>query len=401
MTSPVFYIQVALLLISIMISVTFFIAWKTLGEKPYALSWAVGFLAATFQWAFNLGAGWFSNADVHWLIVNALALVLITLGLRGHCQRTDCERLPKNLWPYAVAAFAVVAWTTLVDSHIGIKMAVVPAVAAITLFMSASMVLRHREHSRPAEIAAAVTMTVFGLAQLAAAGMAVQQGAGGDAAFLLRYIHFNFLTLPAGYTGMAMFVIFMLASDLSEQMKEFAIKDQLTDVYNRRGFGEYAARAFATARRTDLPVSVIMCDIDRFKRFNDEYGHVAGDTALHHFAELLCDDRRSDDIVARIGGEEFVIALPGTALEEAMRLADKLCAKIEASPFELEGEAMPMTASFGVASISDRDVCFTDIVIRADRALYRSKRAGRNRVDLESSQLMRTLDGSLKPVSAG
>jgi diguanylate cyclase (GGDEF)-like protein len=400
MTSPVFYILVALTFTSAMISITFFIAWKTLGEKPYALSWAVGFLAATFQWFFNLVAAWFPSPEIHWLTVNALALVLVTLGLRGHCQRTECKRLPNNLWPIAAVVYAAVVWSTVIDKHVGISMAVIPGIAAITLFLSALMILRHREKPRPAEVAAAITMVVFGLAQMTASGMALQQGALGDESFRTLYIHFNFLTLPAGYAGMSMFVIFMLASDLSEQMKEIAIHDQLTDVLNRRGFGEQAAIAFATARRSSRPVSVVMTDIDRFKDINDDFGHAAGDSALCHFANLLKEDRRADDILARMGGEEFALVLPGVELRDAMKFADDLCAKIEASPFQIDDAAMPMTASFGVATISDKDTCMADVVVRADRALYRSKRAGRNRVDLESSQLMLTLDGDLKPVSA-
>ena len=400
MTSPVFYILVVLMLTSAMISITFFIAWKTLGEKPYALSWAIGFLAATFQWMFNIAASIFPSPETHWLTVNAFALVLITLGLRGHCQRTECRILPKNLWPYAALVYAAVIWTTVIDRHVGINMALVPGVAAITLFLSALMILRHRARPRPAEIAAAITMVVFGLAQMTASGMALLQGPLGEESYRTLYIHFNFLTMPAGYTGMAMFVIFMLASDLSEQMKGVAVQDQLTDVLNRRGFGEQAARAYATARRNTHAVSVIMSDIDHFKTINDDFGHAAGDRALIHFANILKAGRRVDDIVARMGGEEFALVLPGTTLESATHVADDLCAKIEAAPFEIDGELIPMTASFGVACISRKDDCLTDVVVRADRALYKSKRAGRNRVDLESSQLMRALDGSLKPVSA-
>ena len=401
MTSPVFYILVALTLTSAMISVIFFIAWRTLGEKPYALSWSIGFLAATCQWFFNLASPLFPNYESYWLTVNAFALVLITLGLRGHCQRTNCTSLPQNLWPYAGAIYAAIVWTTVVYKHVGFSTALVPGFAAVTLFLSASMILRHRERTRPAEYAAAITMIVFGLAQLAASGMAVLLGPVGDESFRTLYIHFNFLTLPAGYTGMAMFVIFMLASDISEDMKDIAVRDQLTDTLNRRGFGEQAARAYATSRRTDTPVSVIMTDIDRFKYINDEFGHAAGDLALVHFAEVLKVNRRSDDILARMGGEEFALVLPGTTLENAIEIADELCARIESSPIEIDGEALLMTASFGVASISTKDACLTDVIVRADRALYRSKRSGRNRVDLESSQLMRALDGGLKPVSTG
>jgi len=401
MTSPVFYILVALMLSSVMISIIFFIAYKTLGEKPYALSWSVGFLAASLQWLSNIAAAQFPNPATHWLTVNALALVLITLGLRGHCQRTNCQNLPKNLWPYAALVYGGVVWTTVVDQHVGASTALIPAVAAVTLFISALMILRHRERTRPAEYAAAITMVAVGLAQMAAAGMALQQGATGDESFRTLYVHFNFLTLPAGYTGMAMFVILMMASDISEELKDIAVVDQLTDVLNRRGFGEQGARAYATATRTATPVSVIMTDIDRFKSFNDEYGHAAGDHALCHFADILKIDRRQDDILARVGGEEFALVLPGTDLESALQLADHLCARIEATPFAIDGDEVPMTASFGVATISDKDSCMTDVIVRADRALYRSKRAGRNRVDLESSQLMLAIDGSLKPVTSG
>lgn len=398
MTSPIFYILVALTLTSAMISIIFFITWKSLGRKSYALSWAVGFLAATFQWLFNLTSAWFPSYETYWLTVNALALALITLGLRGHCQRTECKRLPDNLWPYTGLVYAGIVWTTVVSPHTGVSTMLVPAYAALTLFISAVMILRHRETPRPAEYAAAVTIVVFGLTQLTAAGMALLQGPLGEASYRTLYIHFNFLTLPAGYTGMAMFVIFMLASDISEEMKEIAIKDKLTGTLNRRGFGEQAAQAYATARRSSRPVSIIMTDIDRFKYFNDEYGHAAGDVALVHFADLLKVGRRADDLISRMGGEEFALVLPGTSLEDAMRIAEDLCKQVEATPFKVDGTDLPITASFGVATISKKDTCLTDIIIRADRALYRSKRAGRNRVDLESSQKMRAIDGELVSV---
>jgi diguanylate cyclase (GGDEF)-like protein len=91
--------------------------------------------------------------------------------------------------------------------------------------------------------------------------------------------------------------------------------------------------------------------------------------------------------------------LPGTVLEESIRIAEELCRLLEEAPMIVDGNAVKMTASFGVATLSLNDTCLTDAVVRADRALYRSKRAGRNRVDLESSQIMRGNDGTLKPIS--
>lgn len=399
MNSPVAFILVALVLNSAMLSVIFFIAWKTQGEKPYALTWSLAFLAATGQWSFNLAGSAFPSFETYWLTTNALGLAVITLGLRGHCQRTDCQKLPKNLWPYASLIYVAIVWFTVVEQHVGLRTALLPFAGGITLFLSSIMIIRHRKKPRPAEWAAAIMMLVFGLSQFAAAVVAALQGAAGNDFYRTLYVNINFLSLPAGYTGVAMFIIFMLASDLSEQMKEVAARDPLTGLLNRRGFGDQTEKAYATARRIDRPVSVIMTDIDRFKRINDEFGHIEGDNALCHFAEILENGRRADDILARMGGEEFAIVLPGAKLEECNRIAEALCLQLQQTPMDIDGKTLAMTASFGVATLSVKDACLTDAIVRADRALYRSKRAGRNRVDLESSQMMRCPDGTLKPIS--
>ncbi len=400
MDSPVYYIIVAMMFASFTLSVIFFLAWKTQGEKPYALSWSISFLAAFFQWFFNLQSDWFSVHETYWLTVNALTMVLITLGIRGHCQRTNCVRFPANLWPYAGVVYAGIVWTTVVEPHVGVSMAIVPATACVTLFLSALMIIRHRDVSRPAEWAAASSMVLFGATQGIAAGMALMQGSGGDADYQNLYVHYNFLTLPSGYMATGMFVIFMLASDLSEQMKDIAVRDQLTGVLNRRGLAEHGAAAYANARRNETPLTVILTDIDRFKIINDDFGHTSGDKALVHFSELLIEGRRAEDILARIGGEEFALVLRGTNLQDALRMADDLRIKIEATPISMDGVQTCMTASFGVATLSETDENLADTITRADRALYRSKRAGRNQVDLESSQMMLALDGSLKPLTA-
>ncbi len=215
-----------------------------------------------------------------------------------------------------------------------------------------------------------------------------------------RFMHFTYLTLPAGFMSTSILIILMLASDISEKMKEIAVRDQLTGLLNRRGFNEYGEKAFAAARRAGTELSVIMTDIDRFKRINDRFGHAAGDAALVHFADLFAEKRRSEDVVARVGGEEFALLLPGTNLRDAMALADQLCSTIGSTPIDLTTVGLPITSSFGVAAISEKDASLDDMIRRADRALYRSKRAGRNQVDLESSQLLLAADGTLRPVES-
>lgn len=399
MSYQFFYIIFSLMVISAVLSLTFFMAWKNFGHEKHALTWAAAFLAGMLQWGCTVNVDLFPSLESYLLTETALSIAMITLGLRGHCQRTRCRHLPRNLWPCSVAVYSIIVWHTLVSPHTGIRMSVVPFFAAITLGMSSYLIISFRQQTRPAEWAAAIAIAIFGVSQFGTGILAFMQGAVANESVRAVYLHFNFLTLPAGYIATSMLIILMMASDIAAQMREMAIKDQLTGLLNRRGFSENGERAFSAARRSDQPLSVIMTDIDRFKFINDKYGHAAGDTALAHFANLVSEDRRQEDIVARVGGEEFALLLPGTELRDAMAIADQLCKKIGATPLKTTVVGLPMTSSFGVAAISDNDATLDDMVLRADRALYRSKRAGRNQVDLESSQMLLAEDGSLQPLS--
>lgn len=401
MNNAFFYIVFSLMVISAVLSLTFFLAWKNFGKKPHALTWAGAFFAGMLQWLCALNRGAFPAAEGYILVESALAMILVTLILRGHCQRTECKRLPENLWPYVLAIYAFLVWNVVFDPHIGMSKTVVPAFAAIAMVMSAYMIVSYREQTRPAEWAAAIAIGAFGLIQAGAATLAFMQGAAGDEEIREIYKHFNYITLPPGYVTIATLIILMMASDLSAKLKQIAIQDELTGLLNRRGFQEHGSKAFSAARRSNQALSIIMTDIDRFKYINDKFGHAAGDTALAHFAHLMSETRRQEDIVARVGGEEFALLLPGTELRDAMAIADQLCEKVGSTPLDMTSVGLPMTSSFGVAGISEHDTSLDDVMLRADRALYRSKRAGRNQVDLESSQLMRAADGSLVPASSG
>jgi len=392
-----FYIIFSLMVVSAVLSMTFYLAWKNFGRKPHALTWSLAFLAGTGQWLAVLGADHFPSLEAYLLTEGAFSLTLITLAFRGHCQRTHCKRLPTNLFPYVFAIYVLVVWHVLVTPHIGIRLSVAPTYSAITLLLSAVMIVRYREKTRPAEWAAAIAIVVFALTQVVCAALAYLHGPDGNESIHAAHLHFMFLTLPAGYVTVSMLIILMMASDLAAVLKEAAVRDQLTGLFNRRGFKEYGERQFSAARRAGTALSIIMMDIDRFKFINDKYGHAAGDAALTHFAKLVAEAHRTEDIVARVGGEEFAVLLPGTDLRDAMAMADQLRTKIGATPLDITGNGLPMTSSFGVAAISKDDKSLEDMVLRADRALYRSKRGGRNQVDLESSQLVRAADGTLVP----
>jgi len=153
--------------------------------------------------------------------------------------------------------------------------------------------------------------------------------------------------------------------------------DSLTHLANRRFFIDFLEKALSFAKRHEQPLSVIMADLDNFKSINDTYGHQAGDQVLIAFAEAMQASIRQEDLAARFGGEEFILLLPGTTLEEAAILAERLRANLENLVFP--ALTTRVTASFGIAQYRPDDTLET-LVKRVDEALYAAKTAGRNGV---------------------
>ena len=190
----------------------------------------------------------------------------------------------------------------------------------------------------------------------------------------------HWLLLPAIYAGVGSSMIFLVAMDLSEQMKRLAIVDQLTGVMNRRGFLDAALRAISQARRAGTSLTLVMADLDHFKRINDTYGHATGDRALKRFATHLQSELRQADLVGRIGGEEFALLFSDTSLSAGVSAAERLCHALGITTLDVGGASIKVTASFGVATLSDADGDVEDLLERADRGLYQAKETGRNRV---------------------
>lgn len=161
--------------------------------------------------------------------------------------------------------------------------------------------------------------------------------------------------------------------------------DGLTNIYNHRYFQNVLDQEVNRATRYDNPISLLLADIDFFKKFNDTYGHQVGDFVLVEFARLLKENIRQYDVAARYGGEEFVIILPETNSEEAMIVGEKLRKIIAETKLSDQSESYEVTASFGLASSqpATEDGFTKDVLItRADQALYQAKEKGRNRVEL-------------------
>ncbi len=176
---------------------------------------------------------------------------------------------------------------------------------------------------------------------------------------------------------------------LYEKTKEFSIRDDLTGLFNRRWFNQRIVEEFKRAERFNNPLSLLMVDIDFFKHYNDTHGHSKGDIALKEVAEVLIKNVREVDSVVRYGGEEFVILLPRTGMEDAGKIAEKLRLKMEEHEFPF-GSAQPngrFTVSIGYTTYPDIARSISDLFTQADEALYTAKRMGRNRVVRYSSSI--------------
>lgn len=168
---------------------------------------------------------------------------------------------------------------------------------------------------------------------------------------------------------------------LKEEFKKQANTDALTNLYNRRYFFKHAVIEFNRAKRHCLDMTVISIDIDYFKEINDKYGHPIGDKVLIEMSENILQNLRQDDILARIGGEEFSIILPNTTLEQAKPVAERICqTKNKFVVNAQNNQAIEIQVSVGLVSMKATDANFDDLFVRADNALYQAKATGRNKV---------------------
>jgi diguanylate cyclase (GGDEF)-like protein len=167
---------------------------------------------------------------------------------------------------------------------------------------------------------------------------------------------------------------------IAQDMRSKANTDPLTGLYNRLRFDHAMAEEIARSERYRSPLALVLFDIDHFKRVNDTFGHQAGDAVLQHLARIAAGATRSSDVLARWGGEEFVLLTPGCDVAAAERAAEKLRQAVAAAEFDAVGR---VTCSFGVAQLASGDSA-QSVVARADEALYRAKAKGRNRVETEA-----------------
>ena len=173
-----------------------------------------------------------------------------------------------------------------------------------------------------------------------------------------------------------------IEEQFQKQLYDSATRDGLTGAFNKKHFAERLRSEFAFSSRHNVFLSLVLFDIDHFKKVNDTYGHLAGDEVLRRLATVVTGQLRTEDTFARYGGEEFAIILRDTDDERAFIIAERIRRAVEANAFTYDGKTMPVTISMGISTLHGRNYpSVREMVQTADEFLYKAKRGGRNRTE--------------------
>lgn len=181
-------------------------------------------------------------------------------------------------------------------------------------------------------------------------------------------------------TGTAMLFPLLVYVATEQRLKRLANQDELTQLFNRRAFFNISDTLFDESVRVGTDFSVLMVDLDYFKQVNDQWGHAVGDQCLQLAARSLQAELREQDILARLGGEEFAVTLPGIDAREAEDIAQRLCRCLARKPLMIDGQAIQITVSVGGVQRQKHHTKVQDMLLQADHALYSAKSKGRNKV---------------------
>lgn len=359
--------------------------------RPVALSawgWARQYQAAGWM---LLAIGASGVMPEHLALPLAYALVFAGVAweagaLWERAGRLRWRRVASPLLGLAIAAFVL---CNLVDP-IGLRALAASLILGVFYLAGAAALARDWRTASPLQRFLAVAGAVLALV-VGARGvlvLAAPSGWGWMSNDMLRQLH-----------GAALYLLMVLGAfgwlllgreRLQGELARLEVVDPVTDLPNRRGFFQALAPWMALARRPGQPTAVVLFDLDGFKRINDSYGHPAGDAVLAALADACKRQLRDSDLLGRLVGVEFAILLPRTGAQEALMVAERMRAAVEAQHVKTERALVKLTASFGVTIIRPEDSNVT-LMARADAALRAAKAGGRNRVELAPAAAPLTL----------
>jgi diguanylate cyclase (GGDEF)-like protein len=378
-------ILVAILCTPLVISGLFagalFAIWRRRPEATHAVSWGAAFAAITVGWLSVLGTTLVlhvaplpgATPSLCWL---AAALLLVH-GLRERAGRPNLAAALGAIW--TGIALSISLLSDLAPQMRDATPATISLLTGLGLLLAAVAVgPRRSRKARRFDWCATALLILFALANFLLVGalMLIRQEINQAVALVA-------LGGSATYVGLGLATVLLLNQDFGIVLERLARTDPLTGVWNRRGFDEAAPHLLTKLKTERRPrAAVAIADIDSFKAINDCYGHTTGDAVLVHFAKMLGTAVRPGDLLARLGGEEFVLLAIGVDAVELYQRVEHVRGLV-GLPSE-DGAALPsITASFGVAQISPDTLALRDAMERADHALYQAKREGRNRTVID------------------
>ncbi|MDT8448703.1 MAG: GGDEF domain-containing protein [Wenzhouxiangellaceae bacterium] len=313
------------------------------------------------------------------VVVNTLALLALVeyaRALREFLGRPDRRR---QLYLLVILAATVNLGFGTVRPDYGARVLAISLPGAAVLLWLAWTIVRHSSPDvlRSGRITT-VVLAVTAASMLMRALETVVDPATSFAASWIEQIALMTYALFPVFASLGF--LLMQTSRAQERLAARANTDDLTGALSRRAFLNMARHTLAGCRRARRPASLLLLDLDRFKRVNDTYGHEAGDIALCAFHGWLCELLRAEDVIGRIGGEEFVALLPGSNQANAALVAERIQVATRTTPVEFEDHRIGMTVSIGVAEWDGEALEIEPIVRAADKAMYKAKRLGRDRI---------------------
>lgn len=319
----------------------------------------------------------------------ALALLLaLTLANRGARRFFGAPSFDPYVLAALVGSGLALAWAVLGDHHVMVVHMVGAFGAALIAFRAAWNFGRLAPRElRMAALMCATILAMFGIQRLLRIEFYFHAAAAADLQSAVPASALNYVVNALVTTFWAFSFLYLNTTRVELELEAsraellaLSLTDPLTGVRNRRALYDSAAHEIARAARSSEPVTLLMVDVDHFKKVNDQHGHPVGDQVLREVAAAIVATARGSDVVARFGGEEFAVLLVQT--EDARLTAERLRAAIAAVEVRAPQGPVRVTASIGVASATGAGIDFEALIRRADDALYRAKREGRNRVEM-------------------
>ena len=355
-------------------------AWRLNQEVKGLREWFLGYLSAFINMTIFVMCP--SMPAFAFMLINQTTLMATGFfAFKGCCQHANIQsRLEKIAIPIIAVSLLISAYFTAVENNLALRFLIGSLVSGLFCISGALYLLRTSFEQRRFQYLFGITLLAHGVFNSLRSILfmdSVKQFLQANAinptdAILIEQILITSL--------LALGVLMMTNELISKELRSHAEQDSLTNMFNRRFFLKLLEKSKSLAVRTQKPLSLLVLDIDHFKLINDKFGHLAGDEVLISFAKNAQKNLRAEDVMGRIGGEEFAIFLPNTNGESAVFFAERLRRMIEAQPAPTSKGDISYTISIGVTVI-DKDTPIEQALDEADLTMYQAKRNGRNRVE--------------------